>query len=140
MSEKEEIARSVEVSVAFHGERCIHSRNCVIDRPDVFVPNVKGEWIHPDRATADEVLEIAHNCPSGAIQCSRSDGSALEQAPIVNTVRVRENGPLAFRGELTVAGEAKGMRAICWSHSGRDSPPTLARRRWSISRASSLVI
>ena len=42
MSEKEEIARSVEVSVAFHGERCIHSRNCVIDRPDVFVPNVKG--------------------------------------------------------------------------------------------------
>ena len=68
MSEKEEVARSVEVSVAFHGERCIHSRNCVIDRPDVFVPNVKGEWIHPDRATADEVLEIAHNCPSGAIQ------------------------------------------------------------------------
>mgnify|MGYP003584892486 FL=1 len=111
MIEKEEVARSVEVSVAFHGERCIHSRNCVIDRPDVFVPNVKGEWIHPDRATADEVLEIAHNCPCGAIQCSRSDGSALEQAPVVNTVRVRENGPLAFRGELTVAGEAKGMRA-----------------------------
>ena len=36
--------------IYFDAQRCIHSRNCVLDRPDVFVPNVKGEWIHPERA------------------------------------------------------------------------------------------
>ena len=111
MPQQEEIVRSAEVTIEFYGERCIHSRNCVLDRPDVFVPNVKGAWIHPERTTPDQALEIAHNCPSGAIQCSAPDGSALEQAPMVNTARVRENGPLALRGELTVAGEAMGMRA-----------------------------
>gem|GEM_PF-4174191 len=32
------------------GQRCIHSRHCALDRPDVFVPNVKGAWIHPERS------------------------------------------------------------------------------------------
>ena len=58
------------------------SRHCVLDRPDVFVPNVSGEWIHPDRATADEAAEIAHNCPSGAITYERLDGGAEERAPL----------------------------------------------------------
>jgi hypothetical protein len=50
----------------------------VLDRPDVFVPNVAGAWIYPDRATPAEVLELAHNCPSGAIQCAGADGAAME--------------------------------------------------------------
>ena len=58
------------------GQRCIHSRHCVLDRPDVFVPNVKGAWIHPERATPEEVLELAHNCPSGAIQCQHPPPTA----------------------------------------------------------------
>lgn len=107
----QEVVSSATVTIEFDGTRCIHARNCVLDRPDVFVPNVKGAWIHPERASADEVLEIAHNCPSGAIQAKRPDGSAMEHAPVVNTVRVRENGPLAMHGPLTVAGQADGFRA-----------------------------
>jgi CDGSH-type Zn-finger protein/uncharacterized Fe-S cluster protein YjdI len=103
--------RGKEVVVHFNGDRCIHSRHCVLDRPDVFVPNVSGEWIHPDRATPAELLELAHNCPSGAIRCTNADGSALEKAPRVNTVRVRENGPLAFRAPLTIDGQHAGYRA-----------------------------
>ena len=63
-----EVVRSSDVTIEFDGNRCIHSRNCVLNRPDVFVPNVVGEWIHPDKASQAEVLEIAHNCPSGAIR------------------------------------------------------------------------
>ena len=90
-----EVVSSQDVTIEFDAKRCIHSRSCVLNRPDVFVPNVKGAWIHPEHATAGGVLEIAHNCPSGAIQCHKPDGSVMEQAPVVNLVHVRENGPLA---------------------------------------------
>ena len=106
-----EIVRGNEVVVEFQGERCIHSRHCVLDRPDVFVPNVQGEWIHPERATPAQLLELAHNCPSGAIRCTKADGSAVETAPLVNTMRVRENGPLAFRAALSIDGQEVGYRA-----------------------------
>ena len=73
-----EVVSAQDVTIEFDGGRCIHSRSCVLIRPDVFVPNVKGAWIHPERASVAEVVEIAHNCPSGAIQCHKSDGSGTE--------------------------------------------------------------
>lgn len=105
-----ETVRGSGVQIRFDGARCIHSRHCVLDRPDVFVPNVKGAWIHPERATPAELLELAHNCPSGAIRCENLDGTAIEAPPTVNVVHVRENGPLAFHAPLTVAGVAEGFR------------------------------
>lgn len=77
----------------------------------MFVPNITGDWIHPDRATVDEVAELAHNCPSGAITYIRHDGASQETPPIVNTVRVRENGPLAFNGALQIVGQSPMLRA-----------------------------
>jgi CDGSH-type Zn-finger protein len=88
----------------------------------VFVPNVSGEWIHPDAATADEVAEIAHNCPSGAITYERIDGDG-ERAPLVNVVRVRENGPLAFHAELNIGGKPFGMRATLCRCGASNSKP-----------------
>jgi CDGSH-type Zn-finger protein/uncharacterized Fe-S cluster protein YjdI len=99
------------VRLIFEAKRCIHSRNCVLGRPDVFVPNVQGEWLHPERASAEELAELAHLCPSGAIRYERTDGGADESAPLVNTVRVRENGPLAFHGALDVDGNVTAFRA-----------------------------
>jgi CDGSH-type Zn-finger protein/uncharacterized Fe-S cluster protein YjdI len=106
----EEVVRGKEVVVRFEAQRCIHSRHCVLDRPDVFVPNVQGEWIYPDRASPAELLELAHNCPSGAIRCEVADGAELEFAPRVNTVRMRENGPLAVRAPVLMQGRAQGFR------------------------------
>ena len=40
--------RGEKIVVRNNGERCIHSRYCVLGRPDVFVPNVDGPWIKPD--------------------------------------------------------------------------------------------
>lgn len=107
----QEVVSSQDVTIEFDAKRCVHSRNCVLNRPDVFVPNVQGDWIHPECATADEVLEIAHNCPSGAIQCHRPDGTSLEQAPVVNLCTVRENGPLAVHAPLKINGKPDGFRA-----------------------------
>lgn len=111
MSKIEEIA-GTDVTIRFEAKKCIHSRGCVLGRPDVFVPNVPGEWIHPDAATADEVAELAHNCPSGAITYIRRDGTS-EKPPVVNTVRVRENGPLAFHGQLSIDGAPALRATLC---------------------------
>jgi CDGSH-type Zn-finger protein/uncharacterized Fe-S cluster protein YjdI len=105
-----EIVRGQKAVIEFDGSKCIHSRQCVLERPDVFVPNVAGEWIRPDAATPDEVMALAHNCPSGAIVARRLDGGAEEQPPLVNTARVLENGPLALRARLTINGEPVGNR------------------------------
>jgi len=119
----EEVVRGKQVTIRFNAGRCIHSRHCVLDRPDVFVPNVAGEWIHPDRATPQEALGIAHQCPSGAIQCEAADGSTLERAPIVNTVRVRENGPLAIHAPITLDGQPQGFRlTLCRCGASANKP------------------
>ena len=111
MSNKVETVRGTKVTIHFEEQKCVHSRNCVLGRPDVFVPNVQGEWIHPDRATPDDVAALAANCPSGAIRYERHDGVANEQGPLVNTVRVRENGPLALNAVLLIAAGAETYRA-----------------------------
>ena len=118
-----DVVRGSKVTIRFESKRCIHSRHCVLDRPDVFVPNVSGEWIHPDAATPDEIVELAHNCPSGAIAYERQDGGANEQPPLVNVVRVRENGPLAFHAPLVVGGAGIGMRAtLCRCGASKNKP------------------
>ena len=111
MTEKKETVRGRSATIHFEAARCVHSRNCVLGRPDVFVPNVQGQWIHPDNATAEEVAALAANCPSGAITYERHDGVGDEKPPMVNTVRVRENGPLAFHAPLAIAGSGDALRA-----------------------------
>ncbi len=106
-----EEVRGQKAIVRFDSGKCIHSRNCVLDRPDVFMPNVQGEWIKPDNATPEALLRLAINCPSGAITIERLDGGESEAAPLVNTVRIRENGPLALHGDLAIAGQEKAFRA-----------------------------
>ncbi len=123
MTNKIEEVRGRKIVIRFEARKCIHSRHCVLGRPDVFVPNVEGEWIHPDAASPDDVVAIAMNCPSGAIAYERIDGGANEAAPLVNVVRIRENGPLAFHAPLTIAGKASGYRAtLCRCGASKNKP------------------
>ena len=118
-----ETVRGREFTIHFNGSRCIHSRNCVLDRPDVFVPNVKGEWIYPDNAGSEAMAQLAHNCPSGAIRYERVDGVMGEAPPLVNTLRVRENGPLAINAPLVIDGADQGLRAtLCRCGQSKKKP------------------
>jgi CDGSH-type Zn-finger protein/uncharacterized Fe-S cluster protein YjdI len=118
-----ETVRGKEFIIHFDGKRCIHARNCVLDRPDVFVPNVKGEWIHPDRADDRAMERLAHNCPSGAIRYERVDGGKGEEPPLVNTVRVRENGPFALHAPHTVRDSVEGTRVtLCRCGASNNKP------------------
>ncbi|MES1210600.1 MAG: CDGSH iron-sulfur domain-containing protein [Pseudomonadota bacterium] len=107
----------------FEGKRCIHSRICVLGAPDVFLANVKGSWLRPDAMPVEELVAIAHGCPSGAITYDRLDGEPAEHAPPVNVVRLRENGPLAMHAQLEVAGRGTMFRAtLCRCGASQNKP------------------
>lgn len=118
-----EEVRGKKAIIRFEAAKCIHSRHCVLDRPDVFVPNVQGAWIWPDRAKPDALVALALNCPSGAITVERLDGGDDEVPPLVNTLHVRENGPLAVHAALSLAGRTIGFRAtLCRCGQSKSKP------------------
>lgn len=109
-------------TVRFDGRLCIHARRCVLGEPAVFKANVEGPWIDPDAADSEALMRVAINCPSGAIQVTRHDGGA-EPRPKVNTITVRENGPLAVYAEIELNGEKVGYRAtLCRCGESKSKP------------------
>jgi CDGSH-type Zn-finger protein/uncharacterized Fe-S cluster protein YjdI len=118
-----EIAPGAKLDLLFETKRCIHARFCVTGAPEVFLANVQGAWLHPDAVEVERVVEIAHACPSGAVQYRRKDGVHDETAPPVNLASLRESGPYAFRGQLELDGEPIGFRAtLCRCGASRNKP------------------
>jgi CDGSH-type Zn-finger protein/uncharacterized Fe-S cluster protein YjdI len=111
------------LTLHFNAKRCIHARHCVLGQPNVFKANVEGPWIDPDATSTEELVTVAHMCPSGAIQYSRNDGGPEEVVPAVNLVQIRENGPLGLRGDLRIRGKAIGVRAtLCRCGASNNKP------------------
>jgi len=123
MSEQVQEYRGEKIVVRFEGGKCIHSRNCVLGRPEVFQANVPGAWIKPDNVSADEVVGAALACPSGAITFERIDGGTQEAPPPVNLARVRENGPLAIHADLRIGNAVSHLRAtLCRCGASKNKP------------------
>ena len=104
----EEVVKGRDVTIRFDASRCIHSRACVLGHPEVYVPNVQGEWIHPDAAQrrdgdAYRTLLPVGGDPGGA---ERWLGH-IRQAAAGEHGPGPENGPLAFEAELSLRGEAQ---------------------------------
>ncbi|HEX2493361.1 MAG TPA: ferritin-like domain-containing protein [Steroidobacter sp.] len=118
-----EVARGKVLTLKFEAKRCIHSRFCVLGLPQVYKANVQGAWLDPDAATVEANVSVAHSCPSGAIRYERHDGVPQEQAPNVNLVVVRENGPYAFKAPLVLNGQLVGYRAtMCRCGASKNKP------------------
>src|SRR5271156_4293456 len=79
-----EEARGDKLLLRFEAKRCIHSRQCVLGAPAVFLANVKGPWLRPDAMSPEALVAAAHACPSGAVTYERLDGGPAEKAPPVN--------------------------------------------------------
>jgi len=121
--DKVEFVPGRKAAIRFDSRRCIHARQCVLRQPDVFKANAEGAWIDPDAASPDALLEVAHNCPSGAITIERFDGGESEAAPKVNLITVRENGPLAFLAEMKIGNLPVSHRAtLCRCGQSNNKP------------------
>jgi len=118
-----ETAQGRRIELQFEAKRCIHSRFCVTLAPKVFLANVQGPWIHPDAVPVEQLVEVAHACPSGAIRYRRKDGAPDEPVPAVNLASVREAGPYAFRAALQIDGVPAGFRAtLCRCGASKNKP------------------
>ena len=71
MRRRLQIYRTPEITVTFAPNLCLHSGVCVRGLPAVFDVTRK-RWVHPERATADEVAAQVARCPSGALQSHRT--------------------------------------------------------------------
>ena len=110
MSDIEEY-KGERLTVINDGKRCIHSRYCVLNLPDVFKPNVDGPWIDPEAAVTEATIAVITKCPSGALRYRPEGATPAEGVPGVNTIRVWEDGPLAVHAELNVGGDVSSYRA-----------------------------
>lgn len=118
MTEEKHSAK--EGTLYFDGKKCIHSRGCVLKRPDVFVPNVEGEWIHPESADDGELQALAENCPSGAIRYESNTKALLK--PLVNTVHIRENGPYSLNADIQYADANAQRMTLCRCGASKNKP------------------
>src|SRR5450432_444002 len=118
-----EEARGKNLLLKFEATRCIHSRQCVLGAPDVFLANVQGPWLHPDAMRTEDLVAIAHQCPSGAITYERTDGGPQESPPQVNVARIRENGPIAIYADIDLEGHGKLTRVtLCRCGDSKNKP------------------
>lgn len=91
------------IVVHFEARRCIHAGACVRGLPEVFDVD-KRPWIDPERASASDIADIVHRCPSGALTYERLDGGPPE--PVSDgapTVKAARHGPLFLRGDVEIA-------------------------------------
>ena len=95
----------------------------MLDAPTVFLANVKGPWLYPDTVHPEYLAHVAQSCPSGAITYTRNDGGPAEQAPEVNQIRIRENGPYAIHADVKLVGKGKLLRAtLCRCGASANKP------------------
>lgn len=111
------------IKVRFEGKRCIHARRCVTTLPDVFVAGADGDWMFPDKGSAEDVAAVVQTCPSGALTFERIDGGEAERPAQVNTARMWENGPGEYRGDIQIEGEDPRLRAtLCRCGASKRKP------------------
>lgn len=118
-----EVAKGKDLTLYFDTRKCIHSRFCVLDAPSVFKANTPGTWIFPDAMRTEELVSVAHSCPSGAITYSRSDGGPPETSPLVNTLKIRENGPYAIHASVKIEKSGQINRVtLCRCGASKNKP------------------
>ena len=112
-----------DMILSFDTSRCIHARFCVLGAPTVFLSGVEGRWLFPDNMKTADLRGICHNCPSGAISYEPKGDTPPEPAPQVNIVKIREDGPYAFRAPISIDGKEIGYRAtLCRCGASKNKP------------------
>jgi uncharacterized Fe-S cluster protein YjdI len=62
-----QVYQTDQVRVSYDPKLCIHSGICLRTLPAVFDIGWR-QWVHPERATAEEVLSAVSKCPSHALK------------------------------------------------------------------------
>lgn len=99
MEKKIHTYESEDITVEFDSKRCIHSAECVKGLNSVFNPNEQ-PWVKPENASADNIKEIVHHCPTGALHYKDADSE--EKPSRRNSITIAPDGPLYLRGDIEI--------------------------------------
>ncbi|MDX8386264.1 MAG: CDGSH iron-sulfur domain-containing protein [Gallionella sp.] len=97
--------------IAIHDNRgiCAHAGRCTDGLASVFHLNEE-PWIHPDNATAEEIINTIQKCPSGALSYT-VDGVEHRNRDGEPTIFVAPNGPYVVSGCPDLIGTDRGEGA-----------------------------
>jgi uncharacterized Fe-S cluster protein YjdI len=66
-SDRLQVYQTDQVRVTYDPKICIHSGICLRTLPQVFDIGYR-QWVHPERATPEEVIAAVAKCPSQALK------------------------------------------------------------------------
>jgi CDGSH-type Zn-finger protein len=98
-----------ELTVHFNRGVCAHVGHCLRNLSPVFDLDSK-PWIQPDNASAEEVIRIVNECPSGALSYS-VEGVHFPEDQESEACFIVYNGPLLVRGDIELENEIFGEGA-----------------------------
>jgi CDGSH-type Zn-finger protein/uncharacterized Fe-S cluster protein YjdI len=96
------------VDITYNVKRCIHAEICVQRLSQVFNPK-KRPWIDANGETAERIVAVVSQCPSGALHTIRKDEGPAETTPTQNTITLWQDGPLQVRGNISITAAGIAM-------------------------------
>jgi len=98
------------ITVHFNRSICSGAAECARGLPEVF-ESAAENWIHPENAPVEKVIEVVKRCPSGAMTYALTDEAAPADEPTEVTVRIVKNGPYEITGHVEFEPGRWGTRA-----------------------------
>jgi CDGSH-type Zn-finger protein/ferredoxin len=91
---KEEIQeyQGKTIKVIFNRSICAGAANCVNMLPEVFSEDDSANWIHPDEADKESIIQIIKTCPSGALSYSVDDKVHVDTRT-TSKINILKDGP-----------------------------------------------
>lgn len=92
---------SDKITITWDQKRCIHAEECVRGLNKVFNP-AQRPWIQPEKGSAEDIADAVERCPTGALHYQMADNHRTETPSSKNRIKLQENGPVYFFGDLEV--------------------------------------
>ena len=86
-----------EIKVIFNRSICSGAANCINMLPEVFSEDDSNNWIHPNEADKESLIQIIKTCPSGALSYS-IDGKVYTDTRTRERVDIIKDGPYEVEG------------------------------------------
>lgn len=124
-SDKTEIFKGKDIEVTSDPTRCMFAGEC--GGSGLRAVFSKENWIDPDGADVEKIVDVIERCPAGALKYHRTDG-APQEAPEINSFQPFPNGALHVRGDIKVVDAdenivAEEMRlALCRCGQSQNKP------------------
>ena len=87
-----------KIKIIFNRSICAGASKCANSYPSIY-KSAAEDWINPDGASVDEVINSVKACPSGALSYEIDSRKTFESHD-VESVEIIKGGPINFKGKI----------------------------------------